>query len=135
MAQFDAVLRFNTLAAAKADPDVQQHYNAILDFFAADRVARVDVWRASQDTVVPDGNGGSSIVHSFMSGVFLLISMPRLVTSLRDNAAIQLVLNRDKMNAREAGFVVRSTISAGILQDIRFGPVFAGMDVPWAGLN
>jgi hypothetical protein len=131
MAQFDAVLRFNTLAAAEADPDVQQHYDAVADVFAADRVARVDVWRASQDTV---GNGGS-IVHSFMSGVFLLISMPRLVTSLRDNAAIQLVLNRDKMNAREPGFVVRSTISAGILQDIRFGPVFAGMDVPWAGLN
>lgn len=121
----DVVLKFTSLAAAKADPVVQQHYDAIEDLFALDRVIpNVKVWRASQDV------GG---VHTYLSGWYALISLEsgRIPNSLRDHEAVQVVIDRDKANARQPGAIIRSTVGAAVLQDIRFQPVFAGSDYPW----
>lgn len=101
--QYDAVIGFSSITAAKADPDVQKHYDAIEDAFASDRVVQIKVWRPSQDTTDGDGN----VVHNYLTGVFFLISLPRLVTSLRDNPAIRVVIDRDKCNARQSGCIVK----------------------------
>ncbi len=125
MSQIDVVLKFTSLAAAKADPVVQQHYDAIENLFAQDRVIPgLQVWRASQDV------GGA---HTFLPGWFLLISLEsgRIPNALRDHDAVQCVINRDKANARQAGAIIRKTVSDAVMQDLRFQPVFAGSDYPW----
>lgn len=123
--QIDVVLKFASLAAAKADPVVQQHYDALQDLFASDRVIpNVKVWRASQDV-------GST--HNYLAGWYMLVSLEsgRVPNALRDHAAVQVVINRDKANARQPGAIIRSTVGAAVLQDLRFEPVFAGSDYPW----
>src|SRR5581483_5730486 len=53
---------------------------------------------------------------------------------LRNHAAVQLVIDRDKAAARQAGAVIKSTVGGAILQDIVVSPAFAGSDYPWGGL-
>jgi hypothetical protein len=122
--QYDAVLKYATRADALADPNVQQHMDALRTLFAGDRVIPdIKVWRASQDN--PDGT------HNYLAGYFVLISLPRLVVALRDDTAVQVVIDRDLANQGLPGAIVRSTVGAVVLQDIRFEPVFAGSSYPW----
>jgi hypothetical protein len=122
--QYDAVLKYVSLAAALADPVVQQHYSLLNSAWFQDHVIPdIKVWRASQDN--PDGT------HNYLAGYFVLVSLPRLVVALRDDAAVQVVINRDLANAGMAGAIVRSTVGAVVLQDLRFEPVFAGSNYPW----
>jgi hypothetical protein len=100
--QYDAVLKYATRADAINDPNVQQHMDALRTLFAADRVIPdIKVWRASQDTI----NGDGSVTHNYLAGYFVLISLPRLVVALRDDAAVQVVIDRDLANK---GFRARS---------------------------
>lgn len=123
MPQYDAVLRFASLAAAKADPVVQQYYDAIMDRYRDDLVIpNLQVWRVSQD--VGD-------VHTYDTGFCVLISAPRVIAAVRDHSALRFAVDRDKANARQAGAVLRLTVSNAVLQDTRFSPVFAGCDYPW----
>lgn len=132
MPQIDVVLRFASLAAAKADPVVQQYRNQIEDLWAGDSVIpNVRVWRVSQDTYGIDAEGNPTVTHAYQSGWFALISLPRVVNALRDHAAVQFVVDRDKMNARQSGMVLRKTVNDATLNDFRFEPVFAGMNPPW----
>lgn len=133
--QFAAVIAFANVTAAKADPDVRQNYDAAQDLFADDRVLSVRAWRDSQDIAGVDGDGNPTVTHNYLPGVFFVISLPRLVPSLRDNASIRAVLNLDKCAARTAGCVVKANVSNAMLQDIRFSPIFAGMDIPWGALQ
>lgn len=126
--QYDAVLKYATRADAAADPNVQQHMDQLRTLFAGDRVIPdIKVWRASQDTI----NGDGSVTHNYLAGYFVLISLPRLVVALRDDAAVQVVINRDLANQGLPGAIVRSAVGAAVLQDIRFEPVFAGSNYPW----
>jgi len=123
--QIDVVLKFASRAAARSDPIVSQHYDVMQDLFAQDRVIPdLKVWRMSQDV-----NGA----HTMLPGWFLLVSLQsgRVPDALRDHPAVQIVINRDKANARQAGAIIRSTVSAALLQDLRFEPMFAGSDYPW----
>lgn len=123
MSQIDVVLKFADLATAKADPAVRNHMDDLQEMFAADRVIpNIKIWRASQDV------GG---VHNYVAGWYALISLDHIVPALRDHAAVALVIDRDKANARIAGAVIRSTVGAAVLQDMRMEPVFAGCDYPW----
>lgn len=123
MPQIDVILHFSSIAAAKGDSVIQQHYDAIEDAFAGDRVIpNLQVWRNSQDV-----NG----VHTFLSGWFLLVSVDHPVPVLRDHPAVQVAIDRNLANARQPGAILKSNISAALLQDIRFQPVFAGSDYPW----
>lgn len=127
MAQIDVVLKFASLAAAKADPVVQQYRDVIDDLFNSDSVIPdVKVWRASQDV-----NGA----HTFLSGYYLLVSLTSeqasKVSDLQNLTAVQFVVNRDKANARQAGAVIKANVSNAVLQDLRMQPVFAGSDYPW----
>lgn len=129
MAQIDYFLKFASRAAAMAD--VVATMQTGLDDqgvkqWLASNCVEVDVWRDSQDVAG---------VHSYMSGFFVLISLDRVMVALRDHAAVQLVVDRDKMNARQPGFVLASGVSNAILQDIRISPVFAGMNPPWGAFN
>ena len=130
--QIDVILKFADMATAKADFVVASHYDAVQDAFAGDRVIpNVKVWRASQDVGGTDGQGNPTVTHTFLPGYFVLISLPRVVPALRDHAAVQIVINRDKANARQAGMTLRKTVSDVVMQDLRFSPVFAGFDPPW----
>jgi hypothetical protein len=124
----DALVKFADLATAQADPVVQQHMDALHTLFRADYVlADVKVWRASQDV----GN-----VHTFLTGWFVLISLPSLTPAaiaLRDHAALQVCIDADKAKLRQAGMVLKSNVG-GILQDVRMGPIFAGRDYPFGAL-
>ena len=132
MPQIDVVLKFDSIAAAKADPTVQQYRNAIEDLWGGDSVIpNLKVWRVSQDVAGTDGEGNPTVTHTYLPGFFVLVSLPRVVNALRDHAAVQFVVDREKMNAREAGMVLRKTVSNAVLNDFRFEPVFAGMDPPW----
>jgi hypothetical protein len=129
MGQIDYFLRFASRAAAKADAV------AVLETALDEQGTRqwlhshcveVAVWRDSQDV---DG------VHTYLTGFFVLISLNRVVAALRDHSAVQLVVDRDKMNARQPGFVLAAGVSNAILQDIRISPIFAGMNPPWGEMN
>lgn len=124
MSQYDVVLKYASRAAAIAD--LAEHTGvddqSVREFFGDRAIPNVKLWRASQD--VGD-------VHTYLVGYFVLISLPRLVPALRDNAAVQLVIDRDKANARQAGAIIRSTVGQAVLQDIRMSPVFAGSDFPF----
>lgn len=129
MAQYDCVLKFASRAAAKADAVAMMQ--TVLDDqgvrqWLFSNCVEVDVWRNSQD--VGDA-------HTLLSGFFVLISLPQVVPALRDHAAVQLVVDRDKMNARQAGAVLATGLSNAILQDIRISPIFAGMNPPWGAFN
>lgn len=132
--QIDVVLKFASLAAAKADPVVQQHRDAIADLFAGDRVIpNLKVWRASQDVAGADAEGNPTVTHNYLAGWYMLVSLEsgRVPNALRDHAAVQVAINRDKASARQVGAIIRSTVGAVVLQDIRFEPVFSGSDPPW----
>jgi hypothetical protein len=126
MPQIDVMLKFATRAAALADPVVAQYLSkddqGQDQFQTNDVLPNMRLWRASQDI-----NG----VHTYLTGYYILVSLPQTIPSLRDHSAIQVAADRDKMNARQAGMILRTAIPMGTLQDIRFEPVFAGMDPPW----
>lgn len=126
MPQIDVMLKFASLAVAKADLIVQR-YMALDDAqqsqFAPDLVIPdVKVWRASQDV-----NG----VHSYLSGYYILVSLPQVIPSLRDHPAVQVAVDRDKMNARQSGMILKSNVTNAVLQDLHFQPIYAGMEPPW----
>jgi len=131
--QIDCVAKWTDKATAMAD--AQAVLQTSLDGqgvrqWLASNVMEIQPWRDSQDTLDSDGN----VVHHPLSGYFVLISLDHVMPALRDEPAIQVCIDRDKMNAGQGGFVLKSNVSNAILQDIRFG-VFAGMNVPWGGLN
>jgi len=134
MGQTNYVLKFSSRAAAQAD--AVAGLETILDDqgarqWLASNSVEVTIWRNSQDTV--DGSG--NVVHTPLSGFFVLISLDRVVDALLNHSAVQLVIDRDKMNARQPGFILKSGVSNAILQDLRISPIFAGMDVPWGVMN
>lgn len=87
----------------------------------------ITIWRESQDTFDSDGNA----VHTPLTGFYILVSLERAIPALRDLAAVQVVVNRDKAVERQAGAVIKSNVSNEILQDIRWSPVYAGSENPW----
>ncbi len=129
MSQIDYILRFASRAAAKADAVVglqTVNDDQGAKQWLASNAVEVTVWRDSQDV------GG---VHTPLSGFYVLISLDQIVPALRDHAAAQLVIDRDMMNARTPGFVLKSGVSNAILQDLRISPIFAGMNPPWGSFN
>lgn len=94
-------------------------------------VPGLQVWRASQDATDAEGN----VTHKYLPGFFVLCSFTKEITALVNHAAVQVVLNRDKANARKAGGVVQSTLTNPVLQDIRISPVFAGSDNPYGDMK
>lgn len=86
----------------------------------------IQLWRVSQDVAG---------VHTFLPGFFVLVSLRNLVPALRDLAAVQVVIDRDKGNAGQVGAVVKSNVSNLILQDIRIAPVFAGINLPYGAFQ
>lgn len=144
MSPIDYILRFTDAATAKADAQMLASAlgaddQGVKQFRADHCLVFAAVWRNSQDTTTtgtgPDGQQITVPVHHPMTGFFVLVSLQQIVPALRDHAAVQLVIDRDKLNARQAGMIIRSTVGAVVLQDIRFSPVFAGMDPPWGSLS
>lgn len=131
MGQIDYVMKWADLATAKADVVASANMRSDLADWLRDHCTEIQVWRNSQDTTDVDGN----VVHVYLPGFFVLISVRRRIAAIENDVACQLGLDRDMMNARQPGFVLISNVSPAVLQDIRFQPVFAGMDVPWGGLN
>lgn len=134
MSQCDAVLKFPDRATAMADAVViSQTYldGQSVRQWLGQNVVECQIWRASQDTV--DGLGNP--VHHPLPGFFVLVSLPAVIPALLNHAAVQLVVDRDKMNAGQAGMVLKSGVSNAILQDIRISPIFAGMSPPWGALT
>ena len=121
----DYFLKYAGVAAAKADPLIQAHMDRLQTLFDEGCIiVDPDVWRASQDV------GG---VHTYLSGFFLIISLPNLVPALRDAASVQFVIDREKAKARQAGAIIKNNLTNTVLQDIRFEPIFAGSDYPFGG--
>ncbi len=129
----DGIFKFTSLAAAKADPYVQTHMNALQTLFAEDRIIPgLQVWRASQDVVGTDAEGHPMVTHTYLTGWFMLVSVSRPIPlALQNHSALQIGIDRDMANARTAGMVLKSNITNAILQDLRFSPVFSGSDYPW----
>jgi hypothetical protein len=135
MSQIDAMFKFASLAAAKADP-VVQHYMALDDSQQAQFqlniiIPGVQVWRASQDVVGTDTDGNPTVTHTFLPGYFIFVSADHIIPELRDHPALQVAVDRDKMNARQVGMVLKTNITNTLLQDLRFQPIYAGMNPPW----
>lgn len=84
-------------------------------------------WRNSLD------NGDGS--HNYLTGYYVMISLPRVNPTLRDHPAVQIVIDREATRARLPGAVIRSTVTNVILQDLRFSPVPAGSDYPFGNMQ
>ena len=125
----DYILRYadeataKTALASRLKPDDQ----GVLQWPGDYCLPGVQMWRQSQDTI--DGNGNT--VHAYLTGFYILVSLPIVLPALRDLAAVQVVVDRDKAVARQAGAVIKSNVSNAILQDIRWSPVYAGSNNPW----
>jgi hypothetical protein len=135
VSQIDAMFKFASLAAAKADP-VVQHYMSLDDSQQAQFqlniiIPGVQVWRASQDVIGTDADGNPTVTHTLLPGYFIFVSADHVISELRDHPALQVAVDRDKMNARQVGMVLKSTITNSLLQDLRFQPIYAGMNPPW----
>lgn len=133
--QYDCIFKWTNVAAARADAAAQAH-TALDDqgarqFLADHVIAPIQVWRASQDTT--DGQG--NIVHNPLPGFFALISSDSRMPALEADPALQLCVNRDKMNRGERPYLLLSTFSAAILLDLRFAPVYMGANVPFGSLQ
>ena len=126
----DYFLKFASLAAAKADPMVLQHYDQLSDLFAADRVIpNLQVWRDSQDVTDTNGN----VTHTFLPGWYAMIALDRVIPALRDYSATVLALNRNRQLGDN--LVISKQFTNAILLDIRFSPVFAGSYYPFGGIS
>lgn len=130
----DYFLRFTSRAEAKADPDIRAFHHALDDRFDdAQIIVNPDFWRHSQDVVTTDGEGNEVRTHNYIAGFVICVSLDRVVQRLVDHPATQVVLDRDKANARQAGAVIYRAVSLAVLRDLRWSPVFAGADYPWGG--
>lgn len=127
----DAVLKFTDLATAKADAVAQGYMDGLHTLFNANQVIPdVKVWRVSQDVSGTDGQGNPTVTHTFLTGWFCLISVVSIPNNLKNLAAIQFAYDRDLANARKP-CVLKSNLSAPLLADLRFSPVFMGANLPW----
>lgn len=120
----DYFLKFADEATAKAA--LAQHLDAAGNWGASYVIGGITVWRNSQDV---------GITHTPLAGFFMLVSLPTIVPALRDAAAVQVVIDRDMAKARQVGAVIKSNLSAPLLQDIRIAPVFAGTDLPYGAMQ
>lgn len=120
MPQIDAILKFTSLAAALADPVVQQHVgdDQQQTFMSDHVIPNLQVWRDSQDVAG---------VHTYLLGYYALISLPRIVSALRDHPAVQVVINRADNTVVRRG----TGIGLALLNDLRFSPIYAGCAYPW----
>src|SRR4051812_42819408 len=110
MGQIDYFLKFASRAAAKADAVAGlQTVNDDLGVnqWLASNCVEVTIWRNSQDTL--DGQGNP--VHTPLAGFYVLISLNHVVPALLNHAAVQLVVDRDAMNTRTPGFVLKSGVT------------------------
>lgn len=138
----DHFLKWADVATAKADPVVQAYAPLIRDrsngtsarLWLAERVIFPQVWRASQDTTSVGSKGETLVTHSYLAGFFVCIAWPTKINGLANAAAFQFAIDRDKANARQAGMIVASNLSAALMTDLRFQPVFAGADYPFGGM-
>lgn len=140
MSDYDCIMMWDTKAAALADAvailsNTSLDAQGARDWLRDHVIPDLQVWRNSLDTTTTDAQGNTIVVHSYIAKYFALISLTHRVAAIESDPALVLALDRDKMNARQAGFVLFSAYSNAILQDIRFQPVFLGMDVPWGGLQ
>ena len=136
MTTFAYLFRWNTRAAAIADAQMLggKHYDSAAEVrdWLRDHVTLVDrVWRASQDSTDAEGN----VVHSYLPGYYAIVMLQKRVQELDDLSGLQFVINVDKMNAGLPNFIVKSSLSAAVLKDIRFEPIVSGWKIPWGGLN
>jgi hypothetical protein len=96
----------------------------------------VKIWRDSQDVTTPGPNGkGPIITHTYLPGFFILVSLDRVRPALVNLPAVQVVIDREKAVARQAGAVIKSGVSNAVLQDIRISPVFSGSDIPYGNMQ
>ena len=129
--QYDIVLSWPDIATAKADPLVQQYRDQVEDLWGADRIIVVQGWRPSQDTVDGEGN----VVHAYLDRFSILVSLKNVPQALLNASTMQLILDRDKCAARQVGCVVSTSLTIPQLNDVRFEPIFFGMDPPWGAFS
>lgn len=128
----DYFLKFTSRTAAKNDADVREHFDTLEDLFSGGYVLPdVKFWRQSQDVAGTDAEGNPTATHTYLTGWFLCVSLPRVVQRLVDHSAVQLVLDREKANARDKSAIIKSNVSLAVLKDLRWEPVPAGADYPW----
>jgi len=92
-------------------------------------------WRASQDSTGVDSSSNPITTHNYLAGFFVMLSLQSARPALLNSSAVQIVLDRDKANARQAGAVLKSNVSGVVLQDLRFQPVPAGADYPYGNMT
>lgn len=130
MGQIDYFFRWNSEADAKADALMLADYLGVeitpgVREWVRDRVLpNVKAWRPSQDV------GG---VHTYLTGWYAIISLPRQVQVLLNASALAFCLDRDAANASQP-FVIRNNIGA-IIQDVACEPIFAGSNYPIGGYS
>jgi cell division protein FtsI/penicillin-binding protein 2 len=117
----DCILRYADEATALAALDIAE--DRIDSEWLADHVMPVTVRRIS--TGLP--------IAGYFLWISVTIEQAQKWQRLRDLPALQLVINRAKLNAREPGAIIKSTVGAAVLQDIMIEPVYMGCDFPFGG--
>lgn len=129
---FGCIARWNSITDARQDvaalAEMKDDDFNVKQFVQDHVILDLKVWRNSQDTTDQDGNP----VHNYLPGYFAFISANRRIAAIENSSAVQVCINITKMNNNEGGFVVLSNYSNAILKDVRFEPVFMGMNLPWA---
>jgi hypothetical protein len=115
----DCILKFTSKAAALTA--LANHTDG-QDWLPDHVLPDVKVWRTSQD--VGD-------VHTYLTGYFVMISLPQAVPALNNIAAVQFVVDRDLANAWQPGMILKANLTNAVLQDLRVSPLFAGCDWPF----
>lgn len=136
-AQVDYILKFADEATARAAlaSRLRSDENGVLQWPQEYCIPGIQLWRNSQDVGGTDGQGNAIVTHSYLPGFFILCSLTIVLPALRDNAAVQVVIDRDMAKARQAGAVIKSNVSNAILQDIRIAPLYMGTDLPYGNMQ
>lgn len=125
----DHVMLYATEAAAKADKERLEEAGGIsaTDQWQLNQsIPDIRLWQPSKDTVM-DGK----VVHTYLKGFYLMISLSHVEPLLRDTPSIFFILDRDAASRGEP-FVVFNDIGA-MISDIAFEPSFAGSKYPVGG--
>jgi hypothetical protein len=121
----DSVFSFSSESSARQDLKIRN----LLDL-PGYVIKDLKIWYESQDEIIKEegyekDKTNISVKHNYISGWGVLISLSEVNENFLDHPNMLLVFDRKENN------LIKNNLKNHILKDIRFSPVFAGVEYNW----
>ena len=135
----DYVLRYDDEGAAQVDAIAMADamgLPSVEDWQRQHTIPDVKVWQPTQNRTetIPATDTTPEyerVVHTYVAGYFVTISLEAQEPVLLDNPALQFALDREQCNIGKP-FVLRNNIGQ-LIYDVAWEPMFAGSTYPLGG--